>query len=254
MRIIFFLISLILLLCFNYKISNFENFTNNQLFTTVYHDCKILANKEMTTRLNKNVYEKEEIGLIESIPKEILRESKVLDLGACLGVVSIIVNKKLNNKEHHVCVEANTDLIPVLQRNRDNNDCKFKIENSIISNTSDGVFYIYDNVVAGSAHRRDNYNNKKKKIKINVLKLPELIKKHNVTFDFIIMDIEGGELDFLEENKDYIKNNVKYLLIEIHEFIMYKGYEKKCLDIIKESNMKLIKKDGISFLFENKKL
>jgi hypothetical protein len=53
----------------------------------------------MTNRLNKNVYEKEEIGLIESIPKEILRESKVLDLGACLGVVSIIVNKKLNNKE-----------------------------------------------------------------------------------------------------------------------------------------------------------
>ena len=98
-------------------------------------------------------------------------------MGACLGVVSIIVNKKLNNKEHHVCVEANTDLIPVLQKNRDNNDCKFKIENSIISKTSDGVFYIYDNVVAGSAHRRDNYNNKKKKIKINVLKLPELIKK-----------------------------------------------------------------------------
>jgi hypothetical protein len=68
------------------------------------------------------------------------------------------------------------------------------------------------------------------------------------------MDIEGGELDFLEENKDYIKNNVKYLLIEIHEFLMYKGYENKCLDIIKESNMKLIKKDGISFLFKNEKL
>lgn len=208
----------------------------------------------MTDRLKKNVYEKQEIGLIELIPRKKLRESKVLDLGACLGVVSIIVNKKLNNKEDHVCVEANTDLIPVLQKNRDKNDCKFKIENSIISNTSDGVFYIYDNVVAGSAHRKDNIEKNKKKLKVKVLKLSELIKKHNVTFDFIIMDIEGGELEFLKENKNYIKNNVKYLLIEIHEFIMYKGYEKKCLEIIENTNMELIKKDGISFLFENKRL
>lgn len=253
MKIIFF-ISLILLLYFNYKISNSENFTEDELFTTVYHNCNILANKKMTDRLKKNVYEKQEIGLIELIPRKKLRESKVLDLGACLGVVSIIVNKKLNNKEDHVCVEANTDLIPVLQKNRDKNDCKFKIENSIISNTSDGVFYIYDNVVAGSAHRKDNIEKNKKKLKVKVLKLSELIKKHNVTFDFIIMDIEGGELEFLKENKNYIKNNVKYLLIEIHEFIMYKGYEKKCLEIIENTNMELIKKDGISFLFENKRL
>lgn len=45
MKIIFF-ISLILLLYFNYKISNSENFTEDELFTTVYHNCNILANKK----------------------------------------------------------------------------------------------------------------------------------------------------------------------------------------------------------------
>ena len=64
------------------------------------------------------------------------------------------------------------------------------------------------------------------------------------------MDIEGGELEFIHQNKDYIKNNVKYLMVEIHEFLMYKYFQSQCINILtKECNMKLIYQDGISFLF-----
>ena len=47
--------------------------------------------------------------------------------------------------------------------------------------------------------------------------------------------------------------NVKYIIIEINEFLMYKNFEKKCLNILQnECNMVLVKKNGISFLYENR--
>lgn len=240
-----------ILISFNIESFQETNSTNSKLKNIIsinYKGYNILTDVEMSKRMKNNTYEKEEIELLKSVPIENL---KVLDIGACLGILSIIVNNKLLNKNNHVAVEANPKLIPLLTQNKNNNKCKFKIENSIISKKSNGIFYSYDKLVAGSAHRKDNREKNKTKHIVNVISLENLILKYNIIFNFIIMDIEGGELEFIKENKDYIKKNVKYILVEIHEFLMYNNYENECKNLLKNIGMKLIKKDGTSFLYYN---
>ena len=217
-----------------------------------YKGFEFRADREMGNRMLNNNYEKEEIKIITSvIDKNELKNLKVLELGGCLGVVSTITNYFLSNKKNHVIIEANPELIKYLEFNKDRNNCLFHIENYFISNKPGSTYFkAYDKLVAGSAHRKDNLEKNQRTYLIKNVTLDSLVKKYDI-FDFIIMDIEGGELEFLYQNIEYIKNNVKYLMVEIHEFLMYKHFQIQCINvIIKECNMRLIYQDGISFLFK----
>lgn len=212
-----------------------------------YCDCSFLTNKHMAQRMSAGWYEKQEIALIDRIPH--IEDMNVLELGACLGVVSVVTNKKLKNPENHIVVEANPKLIRYLDCNKILNDCKFKIENAMVSSRSDGVFYSYDKLVAGSSHRMDNRERNKTKHIVNVMSLRELMAKYKISFDVIILDIEGGELEFLEDIGDVA---VKYIMVEIHEGLMYRGFKKKCLKVLDNRGASLIARDGATFLYEHR--
>jgi len=210
-----------------------------------YCGFKFLTDTSMASRMIKNLYEIQEISLIEEIPN--LENSVILELGGCLGVVSVVSNSNLNNKENHVVVEANPKLMKYLEYNKKINNCSFKIENAMISSTSDGVFYSFDKIVAGSAHRTDDQERNKTKHIVDVMSYDDLEKKHNLKFDVIILDIEGGELEFLKE----IQNNshIKYIMVELHESQMFYGFDGECIDILKRMGMNMISSYGHSYLF-----
>lgn len=232
---------------------------NNQSIDSLneykYFSFLFKAPMEMGNRMNKKRYENEEINMILlEIPRYEFEKLSILELGGCLGVVSVISNNLLINKNNHVVIEANPELLPILIHNKKRNNSHFNIENCIISeNKTNTNFKAYDKVVAGSAHRMDNREKNERVYSIKNKTLKSLVNKYCL-FDCIIMDIEGGELDFLIENSYYIKTNVKYIIIEIHEFLMYKNFEKKCLNILQnECNMVLVKQNGISFLYKNRR-
>lgn len=210
-----------------------------------YCGFKFLTDNSMASRMINNWYEKQEISLIEKIPN--LENLVILELGGCLGVVSVVSNSRLKNKKNHVVVEANPNLMNYLNYNKKINDCHFKIENAMISSTSDGVFYSFDKIVAGSAHRTDNKERNKTKHIVDVMTYDELEKKHNLKFDVLIIDIEGGELEFLQE----IKTNsyIKYIMIELHESQMFRGFDAECIDTLNRMGMNMISKNGQSYLF-----
>lgn len=230
-----------------------DNLSINLLNEYKYFSFLFKAPMEMGIRMNKGVYEKEEINMILGIPRYEFEKLSILELGGCLGVVSVISNNLLIDKNNHVVIEANPELIPILIHNKKKNNSHFKIENCIISDKkNDTKFKVYDKVVAGSAHRLDNREKNPRVYSIKNKTLKSLVNKYCL-FDCLIIDIEGGELDFLIENSDYIKKNVKYIIIEIHEFLMYKNFQKKCLNILEnECNMVLVKQNGISFLYKKR--
>lgn len=209
-----------------------------------YCDCSFLADGEMGVRMINGRYERQEIGLIDKIPY--IENMSVLELGACLGAVSVVINKKLKNPENHIAVEANPKLIRYLEHNKNLNNCKFKVENAMISSRSDGVFYSYDKLVAGSAHRRDNREKNKTKHIVDVMSLKELMDKYKISFDVIVLDIEGGELEFLEDMGD---TDVKYIMVELHEGQMYRGFDSKCLQLLEHRGMVQVAKNQKSFLY-----
>jgi FkbM family methyltransferase len=218
----------------------------NIMIAVTYHGYRFNADFAMGDRMKRGIYESQEISLISKIPN--LSEMSVLELGGCLGVLAVIVNKKLDDPNKHIVIEANPKLINNLEHNRNINNAKFTILNALISNNSNDVFYSYDKVVAGSSHRMDDREENKTQHKVDVITLPNLMKKFDIKFDVILIDIEGGELQFLQELLCF-NIFLKYIMVEIHEFIMYAGYEQECLDVLNKLGLKLIAKDGISFLF-----
>ncbi len=51
----------------------------------------------------------------------------LVECGAGLGIVACLANRRLKNPTHHVLVEANPALLPVLARHRALNGCQFEV-------------------------------------------------------------------------------------------------------------------------------
>lgn len=120
-------------------------------------------------------FERQEHALVE---KYLSKESNVLELGGFIGTLSCSINKKLKNPENHVVSEIHPFYRQYLRKNRDINECKFKI-----------------------CKRVDKIES------LNV----------NYFFDTIICDIEGDEFQFILNNFEYISDNVNLIIVECHK-------------------------------------
>lgn len=182
-------------------------------------------------------YEEEESRYLS---KYLSPDAKVLELGSCLGFVSCLTNLLLTDKRQHVVLEANPKLIPWIVKNREENNCEFQLENCIVSKTGKNPFYIHDLIVGGSAKRKtDNV------IDIEGMTFESLRKKYNIDFNTLIMDIEGGELQLLQNHKaDIIQFNT--IFMEVHPFanILTREEAQQCEDILTELNFNLTLRDG----------
>lgn len=160
-----------------------------------------------------NQYEEPERILLK---KCVAPSAKVLELGACIGVVSCTTNKMLQNPENHVVVEANPLLINTLTENRDANKCKFKITNVLISPEKENDFYIGDNMVASSLIAKNG-----RKVTVAGVSFQDIEQEYNIEFDTLIMDIEGAEYNIIKNNIDFIKK-LKVVFMENHPFLLSK--------------------------------
>lgn len=190
-----------------------------------------------------NRYEAEERRYL----KQYLRpNATVLELGACLGVVSCITNKLLNHPARHVVVEANPNLISWIEKNRDYNDCAFEVEHLIVSDAESVTFFIHDEIVLGSTK-----STKGQQVAVQGITLSELEAKHNLMFDTLIMDIEGGELDFLQSNRDKL-GQFRQVFLEVHPFggMLTEEEVATCEALMQEAGLSLTKRDGIFQIWE----
>jgi len=177
--------------------------------------CRFYYPKNITSlgfrsRFFFDIYEIEERELIK---KYISEGDRILELGGCIGVVSCIANRILKDPHDHVVVEANPELIPTLNKNKELNMCGFIIEHCIIGSSRYCDFFVHELIVGGSGKRKT-----KRKIEIVSRSLNELLEKHG-NFSVLLIDIEGGEYNFIMENKEAIRNFSK-IIIEQHDFII----------------------------------
>ncbi|HSU56468.1 MAG TPA: hypothetical protein VLT36_20585, partial [Candidatus Dormibacteraeota bacterium] len=118
--------------------------------------CIFTIPKDVTTRSYRscflsNTYERHERELIR---RWVRPEDQVLELGACLGIVSCVTNKLLTDKSRHVVVEANPFCIPTLYRNRALNQAGFLVEHCAVGTPPETTFYLHPvYIVGGSAQR-----------------------------------------------------------------------------------------------------
>ena len=167
-------------------------------------------------------------------------EATVLELGACLGVVSCVTNKLLTHPERHVVVEANPNLIQYIERNREHNGSGFHIEHCMVSDQKSNSFFIGRTILMSSNRRASST-----KIEVPGKSIKALEQSYDLQFDTLVMDIEGGELQFLRENKTWLEQlHTVFMEVHPHKEILSKEEVAECREILEETGLKLILDDA----------
>jgi FkbM family methyltransferase len=202
--------------------------------------CEFIIAKDLTTmpyrsEFLSDLYEGEERQMV----REFVQPSDaVLELGACIGVVSCVTNQILADKKRHVVIEANPFCIPSLYRNRNLNRAEFLIENCVVTAQPEVVFHVSPCIRSGAMLARE----KSIPVRVPVRSLGDLEKRYG-PFTTLIMDIEGGELEVLEAARENLRG-YRLVILELHDFaIGQKGIER-CRAILTEAGLKLCRQQS----------
>lgn len=197
--------------------------------------CVFLIPKEQTSLAYRSSflsgnYEVEDLEVVRACLKP---ADRVIELGACLGIVSCVTNRMLADKTRHVVVEANPFCIPTLHRNRDLNGCGFLIEHCAVSLRREVTFHVNPAVIVGSSLQVKSGL----PVRVPARTLAELDARHG-PFTTLIMDIEGAELETFEHSRDLLRH-YRLVIVELHDWVLGEAGLKRCREILAEAGLKL---------------
>lgn len=154
----------------------------------------------------------------------------VVELGGAIGVVACLTNRRLADPSAHVVVEANPDLIPVLETNRDLNGCGFSVLHRAIAYERDEVtFFRNTHFYAGNLFNAWN-EAPGDSIRVPTTGLRSILDDFGFDRCALICDIEGGEFDLVNHEADTLRDRVVTLMVEVHEHVapeLAKGFFPK---------------------------
>ena len=200
-----------------------------------------LISRELKTSLWKGHYESKERRLLRAyLPPDL----PLIELGACIGVISCISNRRLANPARHVVVEANQHLIPTLRHNRDANSCSFEIVRAAVGYDADEVvFYESEYCTSGSLCRPSEV-----RTLVPATSLQRVAEGAGFDTFSLICDIEGAEAQLIEREIEFLKSHAAWILIEMHDSIT----DVTELDHMLRSNgFHLIKKLHLAHCYQN---
>ena len=200
--------------------------------------------KSLTTRITRGYFAEGKIEVDEQylVKKHVAPQATVLELGANLGVVSSVVNRMLTNPENQVVVEANPTIIPYLEANKKNNHCAFHIENCIVSDQKETLFFFGNSISSGGIINK-NDSGKQQAIKVKGVTLADLQEKHHLTFDTLVMDIEGAEYNLLKEIEPYLPQ-FQLIIFEQHPTILDSDQLQEIDSILERNNFSTVDESG----------
>lgn len=206
-------------------------------------NCPQLSRGHKST-LAFGLYEVEERALITRwVPGNL----PVLEFGGGLGVASCILNRKLADPSRHVVVEANPEIISLLEYNRDINNCKFKVINKAIAYDCDYVDLNFgkefvENSVLGSSFGRAT--------RVKAATVSSLLEETNFYRAGLVCDIEGGEEDIITRDMPILGDRIQFFLAEMHPYLLGNDAVKKLMNCLVALGFTLKEQIGNSVFFD----
>lgn len=125
----------------------------------------------------------------EFCQKLIRAEDRVCELGGCLGIVSMTINRKLAAPEGHVVLEANAELVPFLERNRERNGGRFSVMHAAIGDGKPVALDVSHGLLTSTRAEGEKAG---KMEMVASCTLEDLCAKRG-PFEVLVMDVEGAE-------------------------------------------------------------
>lgn len=166
----------------------------------------------------------------------------LVEFGASIGIVSCITNKQLTDPASHIVVEANPNLLPVLEKNRADNDCKFRVLNNAIAYGSEEVHFSFsDRCNEGLISQTAS------DITVPTTSLQKILEAEGLSKINLICDIEGHEVELIENEGLVIANHVDWIIIEVHGRLR----ADKTLTMLEERGFLLIEEFENNHVYRN---
>lgn len=200
--------------------------------------CEFVIPKNLTSvvyraRFYYDLYEWAERKLVN---KYVRQDDRVIEIGACIGVVSCVTNKKLKEApDRHVVIEPNPALISYIEKNREINGCGFSVEQCLITDEADPIFYTSSHISKGSAYELSDH-----RVKVKPYRIADLNRKYG-NFNVLIMDIQGGEADLLELERDALAD-LRLVIAEFHPWIIGEAAVERCRVILRDQGFELVER------------
>ncbi|MDX5594183.1 FkbM family methyltransferase [Pseudovibrio sp. SPO723] len=169
------------------------------------------------------------------ITRYLSSDAHVLELGGGLGVVSCVINRRLADPARHVVLDADPRAVTALTQNRNLNGARFSIVHGVISAREQETVYLAPTIGGSSLCRRQG----RKTVKVPGYSIEELERQHDLSFDCFIVDIEGSELRWAEENKDALRQ-VQLLVLEVHPTKLSEAELVRLRNLLRECGLFLI--------------
>lgn len=180
-------------------------------------------------RINTGKYEGAEINGALAL---VTSSDRVLELGAGLGIVGAVIAKN-TQPEAMVSFEANPNLIPHIRRLYQMNSLSDRIDlrNQVLLATPDrpetvdfhlGNSFLGSSLVAQVAR-------KQRKISVETADFEEVRTQLNPTI--LVMDIEGGELDLLQ---DADLTGIRAVILEFHPALYGDSGMRRCKNMLRD--------------------
>lgn len=201
----------------------------------------MIPNNAIKVSLLKQKYERFER---HAVLHYIRPEYPVVELGACIGVVSCVTNRILKNPVSHVVVEANPRVIPILESNRKSNQCEFEILNRAVAYGLESVTFSPSSDFRGTSLRQNTCHSFEiPSVTVATTGLGEIIAQRRYGCFTLICDIEGHEYE-LVRHESHILESVDTLILETHARLIGEAKHNEMMKRLEELGFQTIDQDS----------
>jgi FkbM family methyltransferase len=161
------------------------------------------------------LHEREELNLVA---RSLRVDLPVVELGGAIGVIACLTNRKLADPDRHVVVEANPWIVPVLERNRDVNRCRFRVINKALAYDAETVELRVNPRFTASRVTEDEGAGTA--VSVATTSVRAIADAEGFDEFTLICDVEGAEAALVEREIDVLHRRVRLLIVEIHPQIL----------------------------------
>ena len=170
----------------------------------------------------------------------------LLEFGGGLGIVSCLSNRRLADPTKHIVVEANPQMVPILERNRGLNCCKFTVVNKAIAYGCEHIDLMITPDFVGSSMIG---NTGGKTVTVKATNVANLMSEAGFEEAGIVCDVEGAEVDIIKRELPVLNSKIRFFMAEMHPEIVGESVVDELLEDLDELGFVLKEKLGDNVFF-----
>lgn len=210
-------------------------------------DCKLDTNNDtFTTFLRGSLWlhryeEPERLAIVRFLDPDL----PVLELGASVGVMSCLINRRLRHPDAHVAVEASPQLMPLLARNREVNRASFTSVHAAVAYGSASLSF------APGLDNLEGHVDIDGGVAVPTTTVGELLDRYGFERATLVCDIEGMEVKLWAHESQVIAERVAWLIIELHSWIYGQDTTDRLIEQFQEHGFSHEWTRSCTFVFRN---